>query len=83
MSKYIRECDTAMKNKHYFAKCADKERELRLMLRDPKNWLSEFFGREPEMDEVIVLLEGIAERLNKENVEVTTLENFIYELKGE
>lgn len=51
MNKYIRECDTAMKNKQYFAKCADKERELRLMLRDPKNWLSEFFGREPEMDE--------------------------------
>lgn len=61
--KYVRECDKAMKNKQYFAKKADEERELRLMLRDPTNWLSEFFSKEPTKEDIVSLIVTLSDHV--------------------
>lgn len=79
--KYVRECNVAMKNRQYFAKKADEERELRLMLRDPKNWLSEYFGYTHDKEEIVAFLEELSVKLGREGYEVSTFENFIGELK--
>ena len=77
---YIRKCDTGLYNKQYFANQADKERELRLMLDDPANWMSHFFRKERNHEEVLVLLNNLASHLQKAGYEVFNLDNFIGEL---
>lgn len=51
---YIREFErgSVARSTEYFAEQADKERELRLTLGKPKNWLSQYFGKEPDKEEL-------------------------------
>lgn len=79
--KYASECNRAMKNRQYFAKKADEERELRLMLREPKNWLSEYFSYARDQEEIVAFLEELAVKLRKEGYEVMLFEEFIGEVK--
>jgi hypothetical protein len=78
---YIRQCESRHYEKEYFANKADTERNLRLALSEPKNWLSLYFSKEPTKTDIIELLEALATKLSHEDYEVTTLENFIGELK--
>jgi len=78
--KYLRECDTAMKNKQYFAKKADEERELRLMLREPKNWLSTYFSFAHEKEEISTLVLELANQLCREGYDVADLEDWAAQL---
>lgn len=47
------------------SKQADKERELRLALSDPTNWLSQFFAKEPDKEELQKLAGGLVAYLEK------------------
>lgn len=78
---YIRQCEARNYEKEYFANKADTERNLRLALSNPKNWLSLYFSKEPTKTDIVEFLEELAAKLSHEDYEVTTLENFIGELK--
>lgn len=73
--KYVRECDTAMKNKQYFAKKADEERELRLRLRDPINWLSEFFSKEPDKEDLQKFAGALVGHLERAGYDTSELDD--------
>lgn len=80
--KYIRECNIAMKNKQYFANCADKERDLRLQLREPKNWLSLYFSKEPVRSDIYELMNELVDHLTKMGLDTSELDDWIHvELK--
>ena len=78
--KYLRECDTAMKNKQYFAKKADEERELRLMLREPKNWFSTYFSFSHEKEEISALVIALVNHLYREGYDVAVIEDWAAQL---
>ena len=78
--KYIRQCDSGIYNKQYFAKKADQERDLRLMLDDPFNWVKHFFRKERDKEEVLVLLNNVALELQKAGYDVSLLDDAIQQL---
>jgi len=81
--KYLRECEQGMFTEEavHFAKKADEERELRLMLREPKNWLSTYFSFAHEKDEIKEFMCSLSTHLRQEGYDVADLDNFVEGLK--
>ena len=80
--KYLRECEQGMFTEEavHFAKKADEERELRLMLREPKNWLSTYFSFAHEKEEISALVLELANQLRREGYDVADLEDWAAQL---
>lgn len=64
-------------NAEFYAACADKERELRLALRNPKNWLSQYFSKTPDKDEVHGLMTELLFHLNHYDLDTSELDDWI------
>jgi hypothetical protein len=73
---YIRKCETGLYNKQHFAKKADEERDLRLLMRDPKNWLNMYFSFAHEKEEIVALIVALANKLSQEGYDVAELEDW-------
>lgn len=76
---YIRKCETGLFNKQHFAKQADKERELRLALSEPKNWLSLYFSKEPTRQDLAKFMDELVLKMAHANYDTIDLENWILE----
>lgn len=73
---YIRKCNTGMLNKQHFAKCADKERDLRLQMMEPTNWLSQFFAKEPDKEELQKFAGSLVTHLTKAGYDTSELDDW-------
>ena len=73
---YIRKCNTGMLNKQHFANCADKERDLRLQMMEPTNWLSGFFAKEPDKEELQKFAGSLVAHLDKAGYDTAELDDW-------
>ena len=73
---YIRKCNTGMLNKQHFANCADKERDLRLQMMEPTNWLSQFFAKEPDKEELQKLAGSLVAHLSRAGYDTAELDDW-------
>lgn len=72
---YIRKCETGLYNKQHFAKLADKERNLRLDMMKPSNWLSGFFAKEPDKEELQVFAGSLIAHLERTGYDTSELDD--------
>lgn len=76
---YIRKCDSGIYNRQHFAKLADKERDLRLALGEPKNWLSQYFSKEPSREELKEFFDELVLKLHHAGYETVPLEDWVHD----
>ena len=75
---YIREFEygSVTRSTEWFAEQADKERDLRLQMMEPTNWLSGFFAKEPDKEELQKFAGSLVAHLDKAGYDTAELDDW-------